>query len=107
MSRMSGGARSVTACARVARTAAERASYCCAPARASSPANANAAKTAKALARDVRACMLEARLEVGCRFLHRHLRRRGVAPMLVFEDAFLEPPITDHEAMRDADELLV
>src|SRR4051794_5192129 len=98
MSRRSGGVPSVTAWARVARTAAESASYCCAPAcackasvaaQAARPARHQAAK----LARHVRARMLQALREERSRFLHRHLGGRGLATVLVFDHPFLEPAI--------------
>src|SRR4051812_2889086 len=104
MSRMSGGLPSFTACARVARTEAESASYCWAPAWTCSAASA--AQAAK-LACHVRARMLQALGDEGGRFLHGHLGRGRLAAVLVFDDAFLQPAVADHEAVRNADQLLV
>src|SRR3954463_3925769 len=90
MSRMSGGLPSFTACASVARTAAESASYCCAPAcacKARAAAQARRprpAATAK-LSRHVGARMLQALREEARRFLDGHLGGRGFTTVLVLD----------------------
>src|SRR6185295_15146452 len=77
-------ARSLTACARVARTEAESTSYCCAPARAGRGAASSSA--ARRLARG----RTELGAQVRARLVDRHLRRRRVAAMLVLDHAFLQ-----------------
>src|SRR5688500_5642564 len=105
MSRMSTVERSFTAWARLARTDADSTSYCCAPAEASAAQSAIAA--AAALARHVRPGMLEARLHEARGLGERHLGRRGIAAVLVLDHTFLQAAVADHDAVRDADQLLV
>src|SRR5688572_31496731 len=99
------GVRSFTAWASVARTDAERTSYCCAPATVSPPQSIATAEKARlrSLAPRIgeRAGHELRRLGGG------DLRRLRVAAMLVLESAFLEPALADHHAMRDAHQLLV
>src|SRR3954463_9550324 len=102
MSRVSTVERSFTACAIVARTEAERTSYCCAPARACSDANASSRTAAARSARHVRPGMLELRLQVSRGLRERHAGCGLLAAVLVFDHAFLEATLADHEAMRDA-----
>src|SRR5688500_6265544 len=99
------GVRSLTAAERVARTEAERTSYCWAPASASPPPNAAAAANTRLGSRalpigDPRGHVFRC---VG----RGDFRRLGIAAVLVLDHAFLEAPLADHDAMRNADQLLV
>src|SRR5690349_408403 len=95
--------RSFTALASVARTLAESSSYCCAPARA---ASGSAAASAAARRLSV-AATGEARSHVGDGVVQRHLGRLGIAAVLVLDHALLQPALAHHDAVRDADQLLV
>src|SRR5512140_2172781 len=98
---------SFTARASEARTEADSTSYCCAPAKAAAAAPMSAAASTQASMRRVALRMLEAGLHVRDRLGERHLRRGGIAPMLVLDHAFLEAAVAHDDAVRDADELLV
>src|SRR5258705_2142770 len=94
------GVRSCRPCASLARTLADSTWYCCAPPRAAR-GDASAAVARRA------ARLREARLHMPRGVGDRDLGGRGVAPVLVFEEAFLQAALADHDAVRDADQLLV
>src|SRR6476661_6817860 len=100
--------RSFTAVASVPRTLADRTSYCWAPANA---AGAKAKSAAPARRRRLAARrglrMREPRLHMLRGFADRDLRHGRIAAMLVLDHAFLQAALADHDAVRDADELLV
>src|SRR5688572_15260450 len=101
------GVRSFTALARAARTDAESTSYCCAPAWAASAAASAAAAISRRSMRNRLLREAQLRLRESRGFGERQARCSRVAPVLVFDDAFLEAALAHDEAMRDADELLV
>src|SRR5579862_1089353 len=94
--------RSFTACASAVRTLAERTSYCCAPPH---PSRGRARTRRKSALRAAPGS--KPRPDMAGRIGHGNLRRRRVAPVLVLDHAFLQAAIADHDAVRDADELLV
>src|SRR6201988_5459587 len=93
-------ARSFTALASEARTLAESTSYCCAPAHAERG-------RAKARARTRTRKLFQERSHVRRGLGQGDLGRLRVAAMLVLDHAFLQAALADHDAVRDAHQLLV
>ena len=79
-------------------TLAESGSYCCAPAVAAPGGAATSTSTLAAVTRLAHSFVGQ---ELGC-FGDGHRGRRRVPAALIFEFAILEPAVSNHDAVRDA-----